>query len=220
MIVVGLTGGIGSGKSTVSAALAEYGAVIIDADALTRELQRPGTPVFEAMVARFGDEIIAADGSLNRLGLAAIVFPDPELLKELNAIVHPAVGRAIRDRMRAHLHTDSVVVLDVALLIESSRYPVAGVVVVDLPVETAVERLVEFRNMDESDARARIARQATREERLDRADLVIDNSGNLVALRAQLPAAWEWMQGLDPVAGDDPRLVDPLDDSPLDKHLG
>ncbi len=220
MIVVGLTGGIGSGKSTVSAALAEYGAVIIDADALTRELQQPGTPVFEAMVARFGDEIIAADGSLNRLGLAAIVFPDPELLKELNAIVHPAVGRAIRDRMRAHLHTDSVVVLDVALLIESSRYPVAGVVVVDLPVETAVERLVEFRNMDESDARARIARQATREERLDRADLVIDNSGNLVALRVQLPAAWEWMQGLDPVAGDDPRLVDPLDDSPLDKHLG
>ena len=220
MIVVGLTGGIGSGKSTVSAALAEYGAVIIDADALTRELQQPGTPVFEAMVARFGHEIIAADGSLNRLGLAAIVFPDPELLKELNAIVHPAVGRAIRDRMRAHLHTDSVVVLDVALLIESSRYPVAGVVVVDLPVETAVERLVEFRNMDESDARARIARQATREERLDRADLVIDNSGNLVALRVQLPAAWEWMQGLEPVAGDDPRLVDPLDDSPLDKHLG
>lgn len=220
MIVVGLTGGIGSGKSTVSAALAEYGAVIIDADALTRELQRPGTPVFEAMVARFGDKIIAADGSLNRLGLAAVVFPDPELLKELNAIVHPAVGRAIRDRMRAHLHTDSVVVLDVALLIESSRYPVAGVVVVDLPVETAVERLVEFRNMDESDARARIARQATREERLDRADLVIDNSGNLAALRVQLPAAWEWMQGLDPVAGDDPRLVDPLDDSPLDKHLG
>lgn len=220
MIVVGLTGGIGSGKSTVSAALAEYGAVIIDADALTRELQRPGTPVFEAMVARFGDEIIAADGSLNRLGLAAVVFPDPELLKELNAIVHPAVGRAIRDRMRAHLHTDSVVVLDVALLIESSRYPVAGVVVVDLPVETAVERLVEFRNMDESDARARIARQATRQERLDRADLVIDNSGNLAALRVQLPAAWEWMQGLDPVAGDDPRLVDPLDDSPLDKHLG
>ena len=220
MIVVGLTGGIGSGKSTVSAALAEYGAVIIDADALTRELQRPGTPVFEAMVARFGDEIIAADGSLNRLGLAAVVFPDPELLKELNAIVHPAVGRAIRERMRAHLHTDSVVVLDVALLIESSRYPVAGVVVVDLPVETAVERLVEFRNMDESDARARIARQATRQERLDRADLVIDNSGNLAALRVQLPAAWEWMQGLDPVAGDDPRLVDPLDDSPLDKHLG
>ena len=220
MIVVGLTGGIGSGKSTVSAALAEYGAVIIDADALTRELQRPGTPVFEAMVARFGDEIIAADGSLNRLGLAAVVFPDPELLKELNAIVHPAVERAIRDRMRAHLHTDSVVVLDVALLIESSRYPVAGVVVVDLPVETAVERLVEFRNMDESDARARIARQATRQERLDRADLVIDNSGNLAALRVQLPAAWEWMQGLDPVAGDDPRLVDPLDDSPLDKHLG
>ena len=220
MIVVGLTGGIGSGKSTVSAALAEYGAVIIDADALTRELQRPGTPVFEAMVARFGDEIIAADGSLNRLGLAAVVFPDPELLKELNAIVHPAVGRAIRDRMRAHLHTDSVVVLDVAPLIESSRYPVAGVVVVDLPVETAVERLVEFRNMDESDARARIARQATRQERLDRADLVIDNSGNLAALRVQLPAAWEWMQGLDPVAGDDPRLVDPLDDSPLDKHLG
>lgn len=220
MIVVGLTGGIGSGKSTVSAALAEYGAVIVDADAVTRELQQPGTPVFEAIVARFGDEIVAPDGSLDRLALAAIVFPDPELLKELNAIVHPAVGRAIRDRMRAHLHTDSIVVLDVPLLIENTRYPVAGVVVVDVPIETAVARLVEFRHMDEADARARIARQATREERLEKADLVIDNSGDLDALRAQLPAVWEWMQGLEPVADDDPRLDDPLDSSPIDKHLG
>ena len=214
MIVVGLTGGIGSGKSTVSAALAELGAVIIDADATTKELQQPGAPVFNAIVERFGNGIVAADGSLDRLALAAIVFPDPEILKELNAIVHPVVGAAIRGRIRDHLSTDHVVVLDVPLLIENTRYPIAGVAVVDTPTEVAVGRLVTFRGMDENDARARMARQATREERLAKADFLIDNSGDRDALLAQLPALWSWMQGLGPVAADDARLADPVDPAP------
>ena len=214
MIVVGLTGGIGSGKSTVSAALAELGAVVIDADALTRELQQPGGVVFAAIVERFGDEIVATDGSLDRLALAAIVFPNPDILKELNAIVHPAVGNAIRERMRNHVHTDDVVVLDVPLLIESSRYPVAGVAVVDTPMEVAIERLVQFRGMDEADARARMARQATREERLAKADYVIDNSADRDALMTQVPMVWQWMQGLPAVAPDDARLDDPAVPAP------
>ena len=219
MIVVGLTGGIGSGKSTVSAALAHRGAGIVDADATTRALQQPGAPVFDAIVERFGSGIVTSDGGLDRAALAAIVFPNPELLQELNAIVHPAVGRALRAQMRAHLGTDAIVVLDVPLLIETSRYPVGGILVVDTPIEVAVERLVEFRGMDEADARARIARQATREERLAKADHVIDNSGDRAALEAQIPAAWQWMQSLDPVVDGDPRLGDDVDTSPIENHL-
>ena len=210
MIVVGLTGGIGSGKSTVSLALAQLGAVIIDADLTTRRLQQPGQAVFEAMVARFGAEVVAADGTLDRLGLAAIVFPHPDALKDLNAIVHPAVGEAIRQQMRDHLGTESVVVLDVPLLIENSRYPVAAVVVVDTPPETAVERLVRYRGMGEADARARIASQATREERLERADFVVDNSATQAELLAQIPALWAWMSELPPVDPDDHRLSEPV----------
>lgn len=219
MIVVGLTGGIGSGKSTVSAELARLGAVVIDADATARQLQDPGQPVFNAMVKAFGDEIVAADGTLDRLKVAALVFPDPEKLKQLNAIAHPAIGAAIRERMRAQIGTDHVVVLDVPLLIENTRYPVAAVAVVDLPIEIAVERLVGSRGMDEADARARIARQATREERLEKADRVIDNSGDREALLAQIGPLWEWMQSLPPTADDDPRLRDPDEHTPRDGHL-
>ena len=219
VIVVGLTGGIGSGKSTVSAALAELGAVVIDADATARQLQEPGQSVFMAIVHRFGNEMVAADGTLDRLALAALVFPNPDLLKDLNALTHPAIGAEIRSRMRAHVGTDVVVVLDVPLLIENSRYPVAGVAVVDLPVETAVDRLVNSRGMDEADARARIARQATREERLAKADFVIDNSADRAALTAQITPLWEWMRSLDPVADDDIRLTDAVDWSPIDNHL-
>jgi dephospho-CoA kinase len=219
VIVVGLTGGIGSGKSTVSTRLAALGAVVIDADATARRLQEPGQPVFNAIVERFGTEMVAADGSLDRLALAALVFPNPELLAELNKLTHPAIGAAIRERMRSELGTDHVVVLDVPLLIENTRYPVAGVVVVDLPVETAVQRLVQYRGMDETDARARIARQATREERLAKADYVIDNSGDVEALEAQIAPLWSWMCALPAVADDDPRLTDAVDSSPIDKHL-
>jgi dephospho-CoA kinase len=133
VLVVGLTGGIGSGKSTVSALLAAKGGVVVDADAVVRDLQRPGTPVFEAMVERFGPGIVDSDGSLDRAAVAEIVFDDPEALADLNAIVHPAVGAEIVRRMDELSSTDAVVVLDVPLLVESARgYPLAGLIVVDV----------------------------------------------------------------------------------------
>jgi dephospho-CoA kinase len=197
VLVVGLTGGIGSGKSTVSALLAAKGAVVVDADAVVHELQRPGTAVFEAMVDRFGNAIVAADGSLDRSAVADIVFNDPDALADLNGIVHPAVGAEIVRRMDELSTTDAVVVLDVPLMVESARgYPVAGLIVVDVDPEVALRRLVEQRGMREDDARARIARQASREERRARADVVIENSGSLDDLAAQVDRAWGWIEGL------------------------
>jgi dephospho-CoA kinase len=197
VLVVGLTGGIGSGKSTVSALLAAKGAVVVDADAVVHELQRPGTAVFEAMVDRFGNGIVAADGSLDRSAVANIVFNDPDALADLNGIVHPAVGAEIVRRMDELSTTDAVVVLDVPLMVESARgYPVAGLIVVDVDPEVALRRLVEQRGMREDDARARISRQASREERRARADVVIENSGSLDDLAAQVDRAWRWIEGL------------------------
>jgi dephospho-CoA kinase len=197
VLVVGLTGGIGSGKSTVSALLAAKGAVVVDADAVVHELQRPGTAVFEAMVDRFGNGIVAADGSLDRSAVADIVFNDPDALADLNGIVHPAVGAEIVRRMDELSTTDAVVVLDVPLMVESARgYPVAGLIVVDVAPDVAVRRLVEKRGMREDDARARIARQAKREERRARADVVIENSGSLDDLAAQVDRAWRWIEAL------------------------
>lgn len=201
MIVVGLTGGIGSGKSTVSALLAERGATVVDADAVTRDVQRAGTPVFDAMVARFGPGIVAPDGELDRAAVADIVFTDADALADLNAIVHPAVGAEILRRMEALARTDDIVVLDVPLMVESRRaYPVAGLIVVDVDPEVAVRRLVEHRGMREPDVRARMTRQASRSERLARADRVIDNSGTLDDLRRQVDEAWRWIETLPPAA--------------------
>jgi len=199
MILIGLTGGIGSGKSTVSARLAELGARVIDADAITREVQQPGTEVFAAIVERFGDGVVAADGSLDRAALAAKVFGDPEELKALTDIVHPAVGVTIAERMAEAAGTDDVVVLDVPLLVESGRDDMAAIVVVDLDPEVAVQRLVEHRGFTEEDARARISRQASREDRLAKADKVLDNSGSVEDLLAQVDAAWPWIQAQSPV---------------------
>jgi dephospho-CoA kinase len=197
VLVIGLTGGIGSGKSTVSALLAGKGAVIVDADAITREVQQPGTDTFAAMVERFGDGIVGPDGALDRNAVADIVFNDPDALADLNHIVHPAVGAEIASRMRALAEGDDVVVLDVPLLVESSgAYPVAGLLVVDVDPEVAVGRLVGQRDMREDDVRARMARQASREQRLARADRVIDNSGDLDDLARQVDEAWEWIGGL------------------------
>ena len=193
---MGLTGGIGAGKSTVSARLRERGAVIIDADAITKELQQPGTEVFAAMLARFGDRILAADGTLDRQAVADIVFNDPEELVALNSIVHPAVGKEIFRRIQERIGTDDVVVLDVPLLGKNGLYQVAGVLVVDTPIETAVQRLVEQRGMDEADARARIANQISREERVAGADHVIDNSGSEADLDAQIDGVWAWIQSM------------------------
>jgi dephospho-CoA kinase len=197
VLVVGLTGGIGSGKSTVSALLAAKGAVVVDADAVVREQQRPGTPVFDAMVERFGPGIVAADGTLDRAAVADIVFADPQALEDLNLMVHPAVGAQIARRLDELSGTDAVVVLDVPLLVEGSRgYPLAGLIVVDVDPDIAVERLVMQRGMDEADARSRISRQASREERRARADVVIDNRGTLVDLAHQVDATWDWIEGL------------------------
>jgi dephospho-CoA kinase len=197
VLVVGLTGGIGSGKSTVSALLAAKGAVIVDADDVVREQQRPGTAVFDAMVERFGTGIVAADGTLDRAAVADIVFADPQALEDLNNIVHPAVGAEIARRMESLSGTDAVVVLDVPLLVEASRgYPLAGLIVVDVDPDIAVERLVMQRGMTEEDARSRMSRQASREERRARADVVIDNRGTPSDLAHQVDAVWDWLERL------------------------
>lgn len=196
MLLIGLTGGIGSGKSTVSAALAERGAVVIDADAITKELQEPGQPVLVAMVERFGPGILRSDGTLDRQAVADIVFTDADALADLNAIVHPAVGGEIARRLEAEAATEHVVVLDVPLLVESGRGDLAGLLVVDLDPDEAVRRLVTFRGFREDDARARIARQASRDERLAAADFVIDNSATPADLTPQIDRAWAWIEEL------------------------
>jgi dephospho-CoA kinase len=196
VILVGLTGGIGSGKSTVSARLAERGAVILDADAIVREVQEPGSPVLAELAEAFGPEVIADDGSLDRAAVASIAFSDPTALERLNKIVHPAVGRLMNERIIEQRSTDNVVVLDIPLLTERPREGLQGIIVVDVPVETQVERLVTHRGFDETDARARIARQATREERLATASFVVDNSGRPDDLDPQIGELWTWLTDL------------------------
>jgi dephospho-CoA kinase len=200
VLVVGLTGGIGSGKSTVSAMLADHGAVVIDADAITRELQEPGTEVFNAMVKRFGRQIVAEDGSLDRQAVADVVFHDADALADLNALVHPAVGTEIATRLAAAADapvppgaTAPIVVLDVPLLVETGRSDMAAVVVVDTHPETQLQRLVDQRGLDATDASARMARQASREQRLERADQVIDNTADLDHLRRETDRVWSWL---------------------------
>lgn len=206
VLLVGLTGGIGSGKSTVSAMLAERGAVLVDADAIVREVQAVGGPAYEGIVARFGPAVVAADGSLDRAALAALVFADPAAREDLGALTYPHVGAAMAARVAAYADTDEVVVLDIPLLAErggGSAYGVAAVVVVDCPVDVAVQRLVELRGFSEEDARARVAAQATREERRALADFVVDNGGPLEALGPQVDACWAWLLGLRAAAGGD-----------------
>lgn len=205
MILVGLTGGIGAGKSTVSAALAARGAVVVDADAVTREVQAPGSPLVARLAERFGADVVAADGSLDRARLAAIVFSDADALRDLNAIVHPAVGAEINRRVAEQRATDRIVVLDIPLLTENPREGLQGIIVVDVPTEVQVARLVVGRGFDEADARARVARQATREERLATADFVIDNSGGPDDLVPQVDALWAWLTSLPPLPDDAPR---------------
>ncbi|HWI02286.1 MAG TPA: dephospho-CoA kinase [Acidimicrobiales bacterium] len=189
---MGLTGGIGSGKSTVAAMLADRGAVVVDADRLARDAVAVGTQGFRAVVGRFGSQVVAGDGALDRRVLAGVVFDDPGALADLNAIVHPPVRAAIAERVAELEGTDAVVVLEIPLLVESGRsYGASQVIVVDCPEDVAVRRLVEERGMDEADARRRIAAQASRAERLAVADIVIDNSGSVDHLRRQVDALWE-----------------------------
>lgn len=190
MILVGLTGGIGAGKSTVSALLAERGAVVIDADQVARDLQGPGSPVVRRMADRFGAHIVRDDGTLDRAAVAAIVFRDEQALADLNGIVHPALQAEFKRLIAEHAGTDRVVVLDFPLLAENPRTDLAATIVVDVPHDVAVERLVGSRGMDEADARARIANQASREERVAMATHVVDNTGDLESLRARVDEIW------------------------------
>jgi len=194
MLLVALTGGIGSGKSTVSQRLAARGAVVIDADKIVRELQRAGSPLLDRLAERFGAGIIREDGELDRPALAAIVFADDQALADLNAIVHPEVRTEIAMRIAAETDTDHIVVVDTPLFEVTSDVEFAAVVVVDVPPDLAVERLVGQRGLSEPDARARIDKQVGREERRAKADRVIDNSGDLTALDAQIDELWEWLR--------------------------
>src|SRR3954464_9673628 len=202
MLVVGLTGGMGGGKSTVSRLLASHGAVIVDADLIAREVVEPDGPAYEGVVDRFGKDILLDDGSLNRAALAEIVFSDADALKDLNGIVHPAVGAVIAERLAEEASTDHVVVLDVPLLVESGRGDMAGTIVVDCPPEEALRRAVA-RGLPEDDIRRRMANQVSRDERLAKADFVVDNSGPESALAAEVDRAWEWIQSLKSRSGDD-----------------
>ena len=195
MIKVGLTGGIGSGKSVVARLLAGHGAIVIDADVLAREAVAPGSAGLARVVAEFGPEVLGADGSLDRSKLAQVVFADPDRLARLNAIIHPYVRRRSAEIMAA-APADAVVVDDVPLLVENNlqgRYDV--VVVVDASPETQVGRLTRVRGMTESDAQARMSTQATREQRTAVADVIIDNDGDLGALETQTDALWERLSG-------------------------
>ncbi|MFF3843819.1 dephospho-CoA kinase [Streptomyces sp. NPDC002328] len=190
MLKVGLTGGIGAGKSEVSRLLVECGAVLIDADRIAREVVAPGTPGLAAVVEAFGDGVLAADGSLDRPRLGSIVFADPDKLAALNAIVHPLVG-ARSGELETAAPEDAVVVHDVPLLTENglaSLYDV--VVVVDAAPGTQLDRLVRLRGMTEEDARARMAAQATREQRREIADVVIDNDVPLADLEQRVKDVW------------------------------
>lgn len=186
MTSVGLTGGIGAGKSEVARLLAEHGAVVVDSDALAREAVAAGTPGLAAVVAEFGPEVLAADGSLDRARLGQVVFADPVSRRALEAIVHPYVRRRSAE-LAADAPAGAVVVQDVPLLVESGlQRHFDVVVVVDVDEDTQVRRLVAARGMAEADARARIAAQATRADRLAVADLVVSNDGDLAALRARV----------------------------------
>ena len=211
MILLGLTGGIGSGKSTVSALLAQRGAVIIDADAIVKELQEPGQPLLKELSAEFGDSIIREDGSLDRVALAGIAFSDKDKLAALNKIVHPAVGKEMNRRLEEQRTTDNVVVLDIPLLAENPRKGLCGVIVVDVPVDVAVSRLMEFRGFKEDDARARVANQTSREKRVAIADRIVDNSGDMSALEDQVAAVWEWAVALPPASPDAGEQVPPAE---------
>lgn len=198
MLAVGLTGGMGSGKSTVAGMLVARGAKLIDADAIAREVVEPGRPAHDKLVERFGKAILAPDGTVDRPALAAVAFAGPETIAELNAITHPAIAEEMAARRAALEDSDDVVVLDVPLLAPQHRHvlDLDTVVVVDCDTDTAVRRVVTQRGLPEPDVRARLAAQVSREERLEGADLVVDNGGDRAQLEAEVDRVWHTLSAL------------------------
>lgn len=195
MIKVGLTGGIGSGKSTVAAMLAERGAVIIDADQIARELVEPGEPALEALVEAFGAGILQPDGSLSRARLAARAFGDSEATATLNGIMHPLIRAESERRIQAAAGAD-VVVYDMPLLVETGQQGLVDlVVVVDVPEVVQLERAVGLRGLEEPDVRRRMEAQASRDVRLASADVIVDNSGPLAETQAAVARLWQELMG-------------------------
>lgn len=191
MLRIGLTGGMGAGKSTVARALVEHGAVLIDSDVIAREVVAPGTPGLAALTEAFGTDILAADGSLDRPALAARAFRDDESRTTLNSITHPLVGQRTTELFAAAA-PDAIVVQDVPLLVENHMAPFMNLVlIVDVAAETRIRRLVEFRGVTEADARARIAAQATDEQRCAAADVLLDNNGPAGAVEATVHRLWD-----------------------------
>lgn len=198
MPLIALTGGIASGKSTIARRLADHGAVVVDADALVRELQQPGQPVLADIAKEFGEGVLTADGVLDRAALGALVFGDPDRLARLNGIVHPAVRAESQRRFRAALEADprTVVVYDVPLLAEArGTGEWDRIVVAHAPADVRIARLVAHRGMTEEEARARVAHQVSDEERLKLADVVIDTSGTIDETLTQADALWHDLAG-------------------------
>ena len=194
MQLIGLTGGIASGKSAVAARLAEHGAVVVDADQVARELVEPGTPALARIAQEFGDGVIASDGSLDRAALGALIFESPEKRAALNAITHPAVGIRSKELFAAAAAADpdAIVVYDVPLLVEAGRTDEFDlIVVVNASTETRLNRMVELRGMTRDEAMHRLNSQATNTERLAIADVVIDSNGTLEQTLEQADALWE-----------------------------
>jgi dephospho-CoA kinase len=194
MQLIGLTGGIASGKSVVASRLAEHGAVVVDADRIAREVVEPGTPALARIAEEFGGEVIASDGSLDRAALGEIIFGSPEKRAALNAITHPAVGRRSKELFAAAAAADpeAIVVYDVPLLVDAGRTDEFDlIVVVNASTETRVNRMIELRGMTRDEAMHRINSQATNTERLAIADVVIDSNGTLEQTLAQADALWE-----------------------------
>jgi dephospho-CoA kinase len=195
MLAVGLTGGIGSGKSAVADLLVGRGAVLIDADQVARDVVAPGGPAYQPLIDRFGPEIVAADGTIDRQALADIAFADEESRLALNAITHPAIGIRMIEMRDALAGTDHIVVLAIPLLTALHRETVKlhKVVVVDTPTDVALERLLSQRGFDRGDAEARIRAQISREERVKEADYVLDNSADRSALEREVAKLWDWL---------------------------
>ena len=195
MMRVGLTGGIGAGKSTVSRMLADRGAVVIDGDQIARDLVAPGEPALDAIVDRFGPDVLLPDGQLDRAGLAAIVFPDPQALAALDAIMHPRIAQRAADMIEAAERAGtSIVVYDMPLLVENgSADDFDLVVVVHAPIEVRLARLA-VRGVPVADARERMSRQASDAERAEVASILIDNGGDEEQLIAQVDRAWYLLQ--------------------------